>query len=488
MKVLSKLSDASAWPRLSRESGWKLLIGLVVVLCVLYSTLSVVRHNHFQSGGFDLGLYDQAVWQYSRFQYPFNTVKDRFILGDHLTLTLPILAPLFWIWNDVRALLVLQAVWISISVIAVYKLVRQRKFSPFISLSLSMIYSLFYGIQYGIFFDFHPVLLATGLIPWMLYFLESKKIKLFILTLIALVLTQENMGLALTSLGFIYIWKKEYRRISIFFIFGGVVLSLLAAKAIAMVSPSGFQYTPHLELNPVIFIKDMLNAPEKLQVLLYSLGAFTFLPLLSPGAIMAVGFDLAQYFTTGPDFARMWSPFMHHRAILAPYLLLGALDALSILQKRKINVAFITALLVVSILVQQFIFHYPLNKLTKKDFWQTDSWITDNEQIIATIPPDMAIATQQSLVPHLSHRNIIYIAWPRVHDFAQKPCGQVSCWWLDTDNRAQYLLIDNHPGIWLTMILESENHVAEALTDMQKLGKITLVRQINSVSLYKINL
>lgn len=185
MKLLQKLSELTAW---------KLLIAWVVILSVSYSTLSVVRHNHFQSGGFDLGLYDQAVWQYSQFIYPYNTVKDRFILGDHLTLTLPLLAPLFWLWSDVRMLLVFQALWVSFSIIAVYKLVRLRKFPPVTALGLSFIYSLFYGIQYGIFFDFHPILLATGLIPWMLYFLESKRTKLFILSLILFLLTQENTG------------------------------------------------------------------------------------------------------------------------------------------------------------------------------------------------------------------------------------------------------------------------------------------------------
>ncbi len=78
----------------------KLLIAWIIVLAIAYSALSIIRHNHFQSGGFDLGMYDQAVWQYANYQWPYNTIKERFILGDHLTLTLPLLAPLFWIWDD----------------------------------------------------------------------------------------------------------------------------------------------------------------------------------------------------------------------------------------------------------------------------------------------------------------------------------------------------------------------------------------------------
>jgi len=455
----------------------RILLVWICILAILYATLSVVRHNHFQSTATDLGVYDQAVWQYSRFLWPYNTVKDRFILGDHLTLTLPLLAPLFWVWNDARALLILQAAWVSVSVLAVYKLVRLRKFSPLIALCLSFVYSLFYGIQYGIFFDFHPVLLAVGLIPWMLYFLESKRTKLFIGALVLLLLTQENMGLALASLGFIYFFRKPYRKLSVAFILGGIVITLISMKIVAFFSPVGYQYTPHLTTQLPQFIQQLYDAPDKRLVWLYSLSAFSFLPLLSPGAMLAVIFDLAQYFTTGPEIMRMWSPFLHHRAILAPYLLLGTLDVLGFLAKRKINITAIALFLVASCLIQQYIFHYPLNKLTKSDYWQINSWITDNNNMITTIPPTIRLATQQSLVPHLSHRKDIYLVWPRVHDAG---------WWLDFDNKADYLLIDTHPGEWLTMLLETPEHVNEALTNMEKLKKITLVQKINDIRLYKI--
>lgn len=440
----------------------------VVALSILYSTLSIVRHNHFQSGGFDLGLYDQEVWQYSQFLAPYNTVKERFIYGDHLTLTLPFLAPLFWIWNDVRILLVFQALWISFSVLAVYKLVRLRKFSPFIAVALSFIYSLFYGIQYGIFFDFHPVLLAVGLIPWMLYFLESKKKALFIISVILLLLTQENMGLALASLGFIYFFHKKFRKTAVFFIVGGIVASFIAVTIINRFYP--FQYVPQISTNPL----DLFNAPEKQQVWLYTFASFSFLPILSPGAILAILFDLSQYFMSGPEFARMWSPFMHHRAILAPYVLLGTLDALALLKKHA---RIIVMGLVVSAIAQQYIFHLPLNKLAKAEFWKTQSWEKDNQEMLATIPPTMNLATQQSLIPHLSHRTNIYLFWPRVHDQG---------WWLDTNNQAQYLLVDTHPYEWLTMLLESPEHVNEALVNMQKAGVLMPVKRINDIQLFKI--
>lgn len=471
---------------MSERIATRLLIGWILILTILYSVLSVVRHNHFQSTATDLGIYDQAVWQYSQFIWPYNTVKDRFILGDHLTLTLPFAAPLFWLWDDVRMLLIFQAVFISMSVYAAYKLVRLRRHTPFESLCLSFIYSLFYGIQYGIFFDFHPVLFAVGAIPWLLYFLESKRAKLFIATLLFILLTQENMGLAIAGLGCIYVFRKQYRKLGMGYIIGGIALALLSIKIVGLFSPTGYQYTPRIITDPVLFIRELFNAPDKQLVWLYSLSAFSFLPMFSFGAMLAVLMDLAQYFTTGPDIARMWSPFLHHRAILAPFLLLGTLEVLAFLKRKHINITIIVILLVISALIQQFVFHYPLNKLAKSEYWKAEGWMSDNRKMIATIPDSLSLATQQSLVPHLSHRRDIYLVWPRLHDFPEKPCGETTCWWLDFNPRADYLLIDTHPDEWITMLLETPEHVESALDNMEKLGKITLTQKINDIRLYKI--
>jgi len=460
------------------KNAQKFLIAWIIVLFFLYSTLSILRHNHFQSGGFDLGLYDQAVWQYSRFLKPYNTIKERFVLGDHLTLTLPLLAPLFWLWDDVRILLIFQAFWLSFSSLAIYKLARKRKFSPLTSLNLSFIYSLFYGIQYAIFFDFHPIVIGVGLIAWLVYFLESQQKKLFRLTLVLLLLTQENMGIALACLGLIYLFKKKYRRLAISLIAGGFVWSLLAAKIISHFSNTGFQYWPEINLSPLKIAIDFFNTQEKRQVWLYSLSWFSFLSLLSPGAVLAVLVDLAQYFVTGKEFARMWSPFMHHRAILAPFLLLGVLDALELLKKKRIKPQTVSILLVIISLGLQYFFHFPLNKLSKPIYWKNEVWMDDNQALFKTIPQDASIATQQSLIPHLSHRREIYLVWPRKHN---------NDWWLDFGGNPQYLVVDLHPYQWLTQLLESNENFEAAVKNMEKAGKITLEREINFAKLYRIN-
>jgi uncharacterized membrane protein len=459
----------------------------VLTLSVLYATLSVLRHMHFQSGGFDLGLYDQAVWRFSQFLSPYNTVKERIIFGDHMVLTLPLLAPLFYIWNDVRILLIVQALAIASSAIPIYLIAVKRTRSFISSWAVTILYSLFYGIQFGVFFDFHPIILGVSLLCFLAWALEYKKSILFWIFLLLCLLTQENMGLGVACLGFIYFFRKKYRKLSLVLIIVGLSYNFVAVKISGQFSPVGYQYMPEIPKNIPDFFTRLFDSEEKRLTWFYSYSWFSFLPLLSPGSIMAVIADLSQYYVTGNEFSRMWSPFMHHRAILSVFLTLGLLDVLSLLARWKRTLLVVSCLLLIVSCLCQYHFHFALNKLTKADYWKEEPWMNDVRKLISLVPKDASVATQQNLVPHLSHRKEIYIIFPRQHDIKEQPCGQSLCWWLDFGGRPDYLVVDTRPNQWLTQILESNENWHSAISNMEKVGKITLEKQIGDARMYKIN-
>lgn len=456
----------------------------VILLTILYSSLSIIRHNHFQSGGFDLGIYDQSVWQYAHFLSPYSTVKERFVLGDHFALTLPLLAPIFLLFDNVRALLFFQAFWLSVSAIGIYK-IANRKLSSFVALVIAFVYSIFYGIQFAVFFDFHPVIIGVGLLPWIAYLLETKRKMLLVVFIAILLLTQENMGIALASLGCCYLFVKEYRKQAFLFIIVGVISSLLLLKITALLSPIGYEYSSQISLNPFTVFADFFNSPEKQQVWFYSLGSFGFLPLLSPGAMLGVLLDLAQYFVTGPGLSRMWSPFMHHRAILAPLLAIGTIQAMMFLKSKRIPSEYVAAALVVFVLLFQYMNHFPLNKLSKAEYWRDEAWMHDNATLLSLVPKDSSVAAPQNLLPHLSHRKEIYLVWPRQKEMSA--CETKSCWWLDFAGKPEYLVLDKRHEQWVTQILESNEHFQEAIKNMEKAQRIQPVRQVGDAVLYRVN-
>jgi uncharacterized membrane protein len=462
--------------------SFRLLTFWLIVLSILYSLLAVLRHVHFQSGAFDLGIYDQALWQYAHFIFPYNTIKEKFILGDHLNLTLPLLSPLYWLWGNVNILLIFQAVFITFSSIAVYKTAGIRKFSPFVCLCLSFIYSIFWGIQFAVSFDFHPVIIGVALLTWLVYFFEGKKWKLFWVALILMLLTQENMGIALACIGFIYLFRKEHRKAAVIFIIGGLIASLTSVKIISLLSPTGYEYFPTFDLNPIHLFLKYFDSSDKRLVWFYSFSWFSFLPLLSPGTILAVLLDLSQYFLPQKQFGHMVTPFLHERAILAPIITLGLFDALAFLKKLKLNLTLIVTLLVLSVLFQQFIFHFPLNKLSKPDYWKNGTWMNDDEKLFKEIPQGASVAAAQDIVPHLSQRKEVYLLYPRIKDF--KNCK--GCWWLEFAGKPTFMFIDKHPNQLVTQLLESNENFQGAVRNMERLGKIIKIKSVNDAVLYKI--
>src|SRR3989338_2304455 len=74
----------------------------ILTYTIFFSVLYIDRHNRFNSLAFDLGINDQAIWQFSKFKEPFNTVRGIHILGDHFALINAIISPIYWFSDDVR--------------------------------------------------------------------------------------------------------------------------------------------------------------------------------------------------------------------------------------------------------------------------------------------------------------------------------------------------------------------------------------------------
>lgn len=69
----------------------------------------------------------------------------------------------------------------------------------------------------------------------------------------------------------------------------------------------------------------------------------------------------------------------------------------------------------------------------------------------------------------------------------ENTCVDNSCWELSFAGKPEYLVVDTRQNQWLTQILETNEHFNAAIANMEKNGKIELVRKVNAAKLYKIN-
>ena len=77
-----------------RFDRWTII--LIVIFAVLYALLSILRHQHFGSHAYDLGIFSQVVYNYSHFGAGDCTIRGvSNILADHFSPILIFLALLY---------------------------------------------------------------------------------------------------------------------------------------------------------------------------------------------------------------------------------------------------------------------------------------------------------------------------------------------------------------------------------------------------------
>jgi len=463
----------------------------VIILTAAYATISLLQHWRFESYGYDLGIFDQAVWRFSRFLSMYNTVKERVILVDHLSFTLPLLAPLYWLWSDVRMLLLFQAFWLSFSSLAVYLIARRRSKSSIIAFGITLSYGLFYGMQIAVYYNFHPSIIGVGLVPWIGYFLEYNKRRLMWIAVALLILTQENMGITLFGVACFYIINRKYRSTMVRWMVIGVLYTLITPWILEHLSVRGFEFAPTLPSHITGYVTQFFDDQNKREVWLRSFASFGFLPLFSPAAVVAVTIDLFQYFLSGPEYVRNWTPYTHHRAMLSILLSLGALDVISRFKNRNVRIL-LTVYLVGSAILSQYLWRLPIFELGNPSRWKSEQWMSDIREVLRYVPKDEAVAAQNSIVPHISQRKEAFVIWPGTIPATDplckplRPYGGKGCWWLDVSYKPSLIVIDIRPNQDFASILETSEHVQEAIQNMEKRNVLRLRYASGSARLYDV--
>jgi uncharacterized membrane protein len=389
-----------------------------------YAFFSLYRHNHFASNAFDLAVQDQTVWGYSRFEFIYNTVLGiPNLLGDHFHPVLMALAPFMWVWSSVGVLLVAQAILLGLAAIPVY-LWAEQELGVVAGLAFAAAYLGFWGVLAGVVYDFHHVAFAVPSISLALYATMTRRTLLLIPAVIVAMLTREDVALTLIALG-LYIALVQRR-----WILGGSVALINAAWGallLGVVIPSlgggvAYRHWTYLALgsgpaaaaayvvtHPVESVRLLFTPAAKARVWAGSFLAFVLLPLASPLVLVALPSFLERFWSSSPNF---WSFHFQYSMLPAPILAFAAIDTCVRVQRQlkgrmamAVRVGMPVAAAVTS-LVLTFAFIRPLAEVTN---YLPDSRVAQIQSCLDVIPPDASVAASNTLVPHLSHRDVIYV-------------------------------------------------------------------------------
>ena len=386
---------------------------MVAAFTAAYAVVSLFRHWSFGSSAFDLGIFDQVVWRLSRFESPTSSLKgDINIFGDHFHPIIALLAPLYWIAPRVETLIVAQSVLLAVSIVPVFAFARRRLPVGQATL-LAIAYGLFWGIQRTVWFDFHEAAFAPLLIAIAINAIDLRRWRVLWVACAAMCLVKEDMIPLVAGIGawvFLFVDRRQGLWLS------AVSLVLFPLVVLVVIPAFGHDWTygsafARVRAEPWMAPVIAVTPPRKMLTVILWLAPFLFLPLGSRWSLLAVAIALQRLLSDSPN---IWGYGAHYSAPFAPILAAGAADTLSrigsgvgIAGRRKWVVpALLTLMVVVSAIVpgRQAVWRVFTAKLYRERPDQVAA-----AEALARIPPDASVVAQSPIVPHLSHRDRIYM-------------------------------------------------------------------------------
>lgn len=352
-----RLSNASTGPRWrflqSEAAADKFALVFALAYVLVFGTLSILRHASLHSGGYDLGIFDQVIWN-SLQGRPFENslmVDSPSFLGHHFAPLLMAIVPLYAVWSDARLLLVLQTVALAVTALPLYWFARKRLGAGQACVVVAAFF-LFPALQGVNLFEFHEIALATPLLGFALYFLLREHYLPFLVCLGLAMLAKEEVGFIAVAFGLYILFIQRRAKLGLVLaIFGAVWTVALLVYVIpyfyGTASGTGFYYAyryaylgknvPEIILTAISqpgLVLEHLLVPDKIEFVLQLLVPLAFIPLVG-AEVLALAVPSLGYLLIG-DYPYQYSIRYQYGAPLVPIIFFALVIGLERLSRPRL--------------------------------------------------------------------------------------------------------------------------------------------------------
>jgi len=405
------------------------LILASIIYFFYFSLASVLKYNNFYTGRFDLGNMTQTVWNTKHGDFFMltnpNGTNEVSRLAFHADFILAFFAPLYFIWEDPRVLLIIQSLVLALGGIFVYLIAKEVLKNKTISLVLSVCFFLNPAVNYTNLFDFHSVTLATTFLLAAFYFIIKRKWFLTILFLFLAGITKEQVwGITfIFGLYLIFISKQKLlgtavsilSLITFYVLFWHAIPFAAKDQHFALEFYSDYGNSPgeiikNILINPIDAIK-ILTMPDRisyLRQLFIPLGYLSF--IFFPFLIFASP-DLFINLMSGSN--QMHQIYYQYSATVTPFIFIGAIYGIKFLIKKIPEIPLGAISIFILILTITSAYNYGPLLFAKKP---NNAWYKKplaNKHVInnylKAVPENTKISASNDLGSHLSHRKDIYV-------------------------------------------------------------------------------
>jgi uncharacterized membrane protein len=409
------------------------LLIIMVVYATFFTVYNLQQHAAFQTTGYDLGNYNQAMWNTLHGKplamTTMSSVSSRWAL--HFEPILLLIVPIYALLSRPETLLVFQIVVIALGAIPIFCMAQQGLKSNLAGFIFATLYLLFPALQAAVAFDFHAVTLASTFLSFALWFLATRRYRLLATMALLAMSCKEEISLLVLMMG-VYVWLvQRQRRWGVTIIVVGVLwFALVNFVFIPVLSPTGEnihltrynrwgnsmgQVLGNLILYPSIPFGFMFSG-DRLRYWLRTTMPVAFTAFLDPlTLLMAAPIMAVNTLSSYPPNYQL--DRFHYSASVVPFVTVASINGLARLIKFAepkfqhaspdfLRNALLAMVLLGTLAYQVQFGHTPMGRYFE---WPT---VTEHhhkaEAMLAQIPPQAAVAAQNNLVPHLSQRQWIF--------------------------------------------------------------------------------
>jgi uncharacterized membrane protein len=413
-------------PRTGADRRHAVAVGvLTVVVAVGYAVYSLVRFWAFRTTTYDLVIFDQAVRSYSRLHLPTAIVKGVHngfgphfaVLGDHFSPILALLAPLYWIHDGPKTLLISQAVLLALTIIPLWAYTR-RRLGVWPAYCVCGVYALAWPVAETVAFDFHEMAFAPVLSMLMLERQEAGRRLQCAAAAGTLLLVKEDMGLLVAGFGLYLLTRRGERRQAAVFVVAGLFWTWLASQVLIPAFGGSADYywaydalgrdlphaAAHAVTHPWTAMKLLVTPRVKVTTMLWLVVPLLLLPLASPITLAALPL-LAERMLSS-RFGHWWEPRFHYNVAIVALLVAAGVDGASRLARLvpvrpRLDRLWPVAALAATVAVVP---HFAFGRFFDAAFYRRDAGARAAAAVLPAVPEGALVEAVNNVGPRLSGR------------------------------------------------------------------------------------
>lgn len=419
---------------------WPWLLSFLFIL--FYSLEVFYNHYCFRTFALDLGVFTNAIYDYSHLQWNDATVfkyKPENLLSDHFDLYLMVFSPLSYLFGQ-YTLLIVQITSVVIGAFGVYAYLQLRFNNEKLSLMGMLNFYLFFGIWSALSFDYHSNVVAAMIAPWLFYLIERKRFLNFGLLLAFMLIAKETISIwcFFICIGLLIEYRKDKNALLYLSLFAIVSLSYFIVT-IKMIMPSLASSGTYDHFRYAIIGKDInsafanmlshpLNAIQNLflnhsgepgldwvKTEFYGMALVSgmYLVVLRPAfLIMLISPLCIKMFNDDPT---KWSIDCHYSVEFAAVITIGAFTFIGQLKSEKLKLILpymvcLGSLIATYKLTDHSIYYHDYNrmKIYHSHHYNRGYDLKKVHASFKLIPDTAIVCAQSPILPHLAYRNTIY--------------------------------------------------------------------------------